>query len=171
MITKKMEKALNAQINKEFYSAYLYLSMSAYCNKSNMPGCEHWFRMQYDEEVIHMTKMFDYLMQHGGEARLMQVDEPANDFGSILGAFEASLKHEQFVTKSINELLDVAVEERDHATQVFLQWFITEQVEEEANVKEIVDRLKMIGDNGAALMMIDDKLALRMPPAPAAAQA
>jgi ferritin len=171
MITKKMEKALNAQINKEFYSAYLYLAMSAYCNKSNMPGCEHWFRMQYDEEVIHMTKMFDYLMQHGGEARLMQIDEPSNDFGSILGAFEASLKHEQFVTKSINELLDVAVEERDHATQVFLQWFITEQVEEEANVKEIVDRLKMIGDNGAALMMIDDRLALRLPPAPAAAQA
>jgi ferritin len=165
MITKKMEEALNGQINKEFYSAYLYLAMSAYCNKSNMPGCEHWFRIQYDEEVIHMTKMFDYLMQHGGEARLMKIDEPPMDFGSVLNAFEASLKHEQFVTKSINELLDVAVEERDHATQVFLQWFITEQVEEEANVKEIVDRLTMIGDNGAALMMIDDKLGQRLPPA------
>ncbi|MGE4490490.1 MAG: ferritin, partial [Kiritimatiellales bacterium] len=125
----------------------------------------HWFRIQYDEEVIHMTKMFDYLMQHGGEARLMKIDEPPMDFGSVLKAFEASLKHEQFVTKSINELLDVAVEERDHATQVFLQWFITEQVEEEANVKEIVDRLTMIGDNGAALMMIDDKLGQRLPPA------
>lgn len=165
MVTKQMEKALNEQINKEFYSAYLYLSMSAYCNKLGMPGCEHWFRMQYDEEVIHMTKMFDYLMQHGGEARLMKIDEPPAEFNSILGAFEASLKHEQFVTKSINELLDVAVAEKDHATQVFLQWFITEQVEEEANVKEIVDRLKMIGENGAALMMIDDKLGLRMPPA------
>lgn len=171
MITKKMETALNGQINKEFYSAYLYLSMSAYCNKLGMPGCEHWFRIQYDEEVIHMTKMFDYVMQHGGEAHLMKIDEPPADFESILGAFAASLKHEQFVTKSINELLDVAVSERDHATQVFLQWFITEQVEEEANVKEIVDRLKMIGDNGAALMMIDDKLAQRMPPAPAAATA
>jgi len=166
-----MEKALNAQINKEFYSAYLYLAMSAYCNKNNMPGCEHWFRVQYDEEVIHMTKMFDYLMQHDGEAHLMQIAEPPTDFGSILGAFEAALKHEQFVTKSIGELLDVAVAEKDHATQVFLQWFITEQVEEEANAKEIIDRLKMIGDNGAALMMIDDKLGLRMPPAPATATA
>lgn len=165
MITKRMEKALNGQINKEFYSAYLYLSMSAYCNKNNMPGCEHWFRMQYDEEVAHMTKMFDYLMQHGGEAHLLKIDEPPAEFGSILSAFEASLKHEQFVTQSINELLNVAVEEKDHATQVFLQWFITEQVEEEANVKEIVDRLKMAGGNGAALMMIDDKLGQRMPPA------
>jgi ferritin len=171
MITKKMEKALNGQINKEFYSAYLYLSMSSSCNKLGMPGCEHWFRIQYDEEVIHMTKMFDYVMQHGGEAHLMQIDEPPENFSSALDAFEASLKHEQFVTKSINELLDVAVDERDHATQVFLQWFITEQVEEEANVKEIVDRLKMIGDNGAALMMIDDKLGQRPPPAPAAAKA
>lgn len=169
MITKKMEKALNAQINREFYSAYLYLAMSAYCNKINMHGCEHWFRMQYSEEVIHMTKMFDYIMQHGGEAHLMKIDEPPADFGSVLGAFEASLKHEQFITGSINGLLDVAVEEKDHATGVFLQWFITEQVEEEANVKEIVDRLKMIGDNGAAMMMIDEKLSQRAAPAPAAA--
>jgi len=169
MITKTVEKALNAQINKEFYSAYLYLAISAYCNKLNLPGCEHWFRMQYDEEVIHMTKMFDYLMQHGGEAHLLKIDEPPTEFGSVLGAFEASLKHEQFITSSINELLDVAVSEKDHATQVFLQWFITEQVEEEANVKEVVDRLKMIGNNGAALMMVDDKLAQRLPPAPAAA--
>jgi ferritin len=171
MITKKMEKALNGQINKEFYSAYLYLAMSAYCNKNNMRGCEHWFRMQYDEEVVHMTKMFDYLMQHGGEARLIKIDEPANEFTSLLGAFEASLKHEQFITKSINDLLDVAVEEKDHATQVFLQWFITEQVEEESNVKEIVQRLKMAGDNGAALMMIDDKLGQRQPSARGAVKA
>ncbi len=171
MITKRMEKAINSQINKEFYSAYLYLSMSAYCNKVNMPGSEHWFRIQYDEEIIHMTMMFDYIMQHGGEARLLKIDEPPADFGSVLGAFEASRKHERFVTESINELLNVAVEEKDHATQVFLQWFITEQVEEEANVKEIVERLKMAGDNGAALMMLDDKLSLRLPPAPAAAKA
>ena len=169
MITKRMEKAINDQINKEFYSAYLYLAMSAYCNKLGMTGCEHWFRIQYDEEVIHMTKMFDYIMHHGGEARLLKIDEPPADFGSILGAFEASQKHERFVTASINELLNVAGEEKDHATQVFLQWFVTEQVEEEANGKEIVDRLRMIGDNGAALMMIDDKLGLRPPPAPAPA--
>jgi len=169
MITKKMEKALNGQINKEFYSAYLYLAMSAYCNKLGLPGAEHWFRMQYDEEVLHMTKMFDYVMQHGGDAHLLQIDEPPREFGTILDVFEASLAHEQFVTKSINELLDVAVDEKDHASQVFLQWYTTEQVEEEANVDEIVQRLKLAGDNGGALMMIDDKLAQRLPPAPTSA--
>ncbi len=169
MITKTMEKALNGQINKEFYSAYLYLAMSAYCNKLGLPGAEHWFRMQYDEEVIHMTKMFDYVMQHGGNARLLQIDEPPHEFGSIIDVFESSLKHEQFVTKCINELLDVAVEEKDHASQVFLHWYITEQVEEESNVDEIVQRLKLAGGNGGALMMIDDKLARRMTPTPPAA--
>jgi len=168
MITKTLEKAINTQINKEFYSAYLYLSMSAYCNKINMHGAEHWFRIQYEEKVFHMTKMFDYLMQHGGEAHLMSVGEPPSEFGSVLGTFQESWKHEQFITQSINDLLDVAVTERDHATQVFLQWFITEQVEEEANVKEITDRLKMVGDNGAALMMIDDKLGQRVSTVPAA---
>ena len=166
MITKKMEQALNEQINREFYSAYLYLAMSAYCNKLNLPGAEHWFRMQYDEEVIHMTKMFDYVMQHGGEAHLMKVDEPPHEFGTILDVFEASLAHEQSVTKWINELLDVAVEEKDHATQVFLQWYISEQVEEESNVGDIVQRLTLAGDNGGALMMLDDKLYQRLPPAP-----
>lgn len=164
MITKRMEKALNGQINKEFYSAYLYLAMSAYCNKLGMPGAEHWFRMQYEEEVIHMTKMFDYVMQHGGEAHLMQVDEPPREFGTILETFAASLEHERFVTKSINELLDVAVEEKDHATQVFLQWYISEQVEEEANVGDIVDRLKLAGNSGGALMMLDDKFGQRAAP-------
>ncbi|QHI69724.1 ferritin [Tichowtungia aerotolerans] len=170
MITKRMEEALNEQINKEFYSAYLYLSMSAYCNRLGMPGAEHWFRMQYDEEIMHMSKMFDYVMQHGGNARLMQIDEPPNEFGTILEIFQASLAHEQFVTKSINELLDVAVEEKDHASQVFLQWYITEQVEEEANVEDIVNRLKLADENGGALMMIDDKLSQRLPPTPATAQ-
>lgn len=168
MITKKMETALNDQINKEFYSAYLYLSMSAYCNQLGLPGAEHWFRMQYDEEIAHMSKMFDYVMQHGGEAHLLQIDEPPREFGTLLNVFKESLAHEQFVTKRINALLDVAVEERDHASQVFLQWFITEQVEEESNVQEIVQRLSLAGDNGGALMMIDDKLAQRPAPAPLA---
>jgi ferritin len=166
MITKRMEEALNGQINKEFYSAYLYLAMSAYCNKLGMPGAEHWFRMQYDEEVIHMTKMFDYVMQHGGEARLMQIDEPPHEFGTVLETFKGSLEHERFITQSINELLDVAVEEKDHATQVFLQWYISEQVEEEANVEELVQRYQLAGDNGGALLMLDEKLAQRQPPVP-----
>ncbi len=168
MITKKMETVLNGQINKEFYSAYLYLAMSAYCNTLGLPGAEHWFRMQYDEEVLHMTKMFDYVMQHGGNAHLLQIDEPPKEFGTVLETFEASLAHEQFVTMSINEMLDVAVAEKDHATQAFLQWYITEQVEEESNVDEIIQRLKLAGDNGGALMMIDDKLASRLPPTPLA---
>jgi ferritin len=165
-----MEDALNEQINKEFYSAYLYLSMSAYCNRLGMPGAEHWFRLQYDEEFIHMSKMFDYVMQHGGNARLMQINEPPHEFGTVLDVFQASLEHERFVTRSINELLNVAVEEKDHASQVFLQWYITEQVEEESTVEDIVNRLKLAGDNGGALMMIDDKLSLRQSPAPASAQ-
>lgn len=165
MITKRMEDALNQQINKEFYSAYLYLSMSAYCNNLGMSGAEHWFRMQYDEEIVHMSKMFDYVMQHGGNAQLLQIAQPPHEFGTILDVFEASLDHERFVTRSINELLDVAVAEKDHASQVFLQWYITEQVEEEAIVEDIVNRLKLAGDNGGALMMIDDKLSQRQPPA------
>lgn len=170
MITKRMENELNKQINREFYSAYLYLSMSAYCNRINMPGAEHWFRIQYEEEEMHMTKMFDYVMQHGGEARLLQIDEPPADFNSLVEVFEASLEHEQVVTQSINELLNVAVEEKDHATQVFLQWYITEQVEEEANVADLVHRFKMAGDNSGALMMIDDKLGQRPSPAPLPAE-
>jgi ferritin len=161
-----MEEALNGQINKEFYSAYLYLAMSGYCNKINMPGAEHWFRIQYDEEIIHMTKMFNYVMQHGGNSHLMQIDEPPQDFGSLSEVFQSSLDHERFITKSINELLDIAVEEKDHATQAFLQWYITEQIEEESNVNDILSRLKLAGDNGGALMMMDEKLAQRLPPTP-----
>ena len=161
MITKRMQKELNAQINKEFYSAYLYLAISAYCNKLGMPGCEHWFRIQYDEEVIHMTKMFDYVMQHGGEARLLKIDEPPADFGSVLGAFEASQKHERFVTESINELLNVAVEEKDHATQVFLQWFITEQIEEVSSVAQIVHKFNLLSDNKTSLFLLDRELGMR----------
>ena len=166
MITKRMEDALNEQINKEFYSAYLYLAMSAYCNNLGLPGGEHWFRMQYDEEVIHMTKMFDYVMQHGGNAHLLHIDEPPREFGSFLEVFEYSLKHEQIVTTSINALLDVAVAEKDHASQTFLQWYITEQVEEESSIMDIVSRLKLADGHGGALMMIDDKLFQRLPPAP-----
>ncbi len=166
MITKKMEDALNGQINKEFYSAYLYLAMSAYCNRIGMPGAEHWFRMQYDEEVLHMTKMFDYVMQHGGKAHLMQIDEPPHEFGTILDVYEASLAHEKSVTGWINELLDTAVSVKDHATQAFLQWYIAEQAEEESTVGDIVSRLNLAGENGGALMMIDDKLSQRLPPAP-----
>lgn len=169
MITKRMEQALNEQINKEFYSAYLYLAMAAYCNKTGLPGAEHWFRIQYSEEIIHMTKMFDYVMQHGGEARLMQIAEPPHEFGSFLEIFQTGLKHEQFVTQSINNVLNIAVEEKDHATQIFMQWFVTEQVEEEANSTDIINRLKLARDNGGALLMIDEKLSQRLPPAPAAA--
>lgn len=170
MVTKRMEEALNQQINREFYSAYLYLSMSASCNALGMSGAEHWFRMQYDEEILHMSKMFDWLMQHGGQAKLTQIAQPLSDFTSLVAIFEESLSHEQSVTASINDLLDIAVEERDHATQVFLQWFITEQVEEEATVQDIVHKLRMAGENGAALMMIDDKLGGRPTPNPPAAE-
>lgn len=111
-----------------------------------------------------MAKLFDYVMQHGGEVRLKGIDDPPAEFGSILAAFEAAFEHEQFVTRSIDGLMETAATEKDHATQVFLQWFVSEQVEEEATVQEIVDRFKMAGDNGAALMMLDEKMMQRAAP-------
>jgi len=168
MISEKMQNALNEQINKEFYSAYLYLAMSAYCNAKGLPGFSNWMRHQYEEEILHVTKMYDYVLDQGGQIHLRQIDEPAREFGSPLEVFEKTLEHEQFVTGCINELMGLAVDERDFATQTFLQWYVTEQVEEEANVNDILAPLRMVGGEGGGLMMIDQQLAKRLAPAPLA---
>ncbi len=168
MISKKMQDALNEQVNKEFYSAYLYLSMSAYCNEQGLPGFSNWMRHQYEEEFLHVTKMYDYILNQGGSVHLKQIDEPPCEFGSPLEVFEATLEHEQFVTKCINELMGLAVDERDFATQTFLQWYVTEQVEEEANVNDILAPLRLVGKEGGGLMMIDQQLGKRVSPAPLA---
>jgi ferritin len=167
MISDKMESELNEQVNKEFYSAYLYLAMSAYCTTQGLPGFAHWMRLQYEEENMHVTKMYDYILDQGGEVHLKAIEEPPTDFGTPLDIFEKTLEHEQFITKSINNLMTIAVEEHDYATQAFLQWYVTEQVEEEANVQDVLNPLRMVGNDKGGLMMIDQKLGGR----PAAATA
>jgi ferritin len=166
MISDKMQAALNEQVNKEFYSAYLYLAMSAYCNTIGLPGFSNWMRQQYEEEILHVTKMYDYILDQGGEIHLLKVEEPPRKYGTPVEIFETTLEHEQFVTKSINSLMTLAIEEQDYATQTFLQWYVTEQVEEEANVNDILAPLRMVGDEKGGLMMIDQQLSKRMPPAP-----
>lgn len=166
MISKKMQDALNEQVNKEFYSAYMYLAMSAYTNGIGLPGFSHWFRMQYEEEIMHVTKMYDYIMDQGGTVQLKAIEQPEQEYGTPLEVFEETLKHEQYVTSLIHGLMDLAVEERDYATQTFLQWYVTEQVEEESNVNDILSPLRMVGEDKGGLMMIDQQLLNRLAPTP-----
>lgn len=165
MISKKMETALNEQVNKEFYSAYLYLAMSAYSNTIGLPGFAQWMRFQYQEEILHVTKMYDYILNQGGQVHLKAIEEPAKEYGTPLEIFENTLAHEQFITRSIHTLMGLAVDERDYATQAFLQWYVTEQVEEESNVNDILAPLRMVGNDKSGLMMIDRQLAARQAPA------
>ena len=163
-----MVKALNEQVNNELYSAYLYLSMSAHSTFVGLKGFANWFMVQYQEEMVHVMKIYDYINDQGGQVKLMAVAEPPAEFGSPLDMFEKTLKHERFITKCINDLVDLAAKEKDHATNIFLQWFVTEQIEEEANDNDIISKLKLVGKEGNGLFMIDKELATRVftPPAP-----
>ena len=164
MISNKIEDALNEQVNKEFYSAYLYLAMSAYCNTIGLPGFAQWMRNQYEEEILHVTKMYDYILDQGGKVNLKLIEQPPQEYGTPLEIFEKTLEHEQFVTGCIHNLMGIAIDERDYATQTFLQWYVTEQVEEESNVNDVVAPLRMVGEDKGGLMMIDQQLALRKAP-------
>jgi len=166
MLTDKMQDALNKQINAELYSAYLYLGISAFFEDLNLKGFAHWMRIQYQEETIHAMKLFDYIHERDGEVMLEQIDKPEVEIDSPLAAFELTLEHEKKVTGMINNLVDVAIAESDHATQNFLQWFVSEQVEEEASANDVVQQLKLLGDNTAGLFMLDRDMAAR--PAPGA---
>jgi len=161
MISKKMEQALNKQLNNEFFSAYLYLAMSAWSENRGLKGFANWFYVQYQEENFHAMKFYTYLLDQGAEVDLLKIEKPETNFSSPLEAFEKTLEHEQFITKSIYELVDLAVSEKDHATNAFLQWFISEQVEEEASVNEIIDNLKLIDNQGNGIFMIDKELGTR----------
>lgn len=161
MIGKKMADAINGQINKELYSAYLYLSIAAWSQGQGLKGFSNWFAAQAREELGHAMKFYHYLGEQGATIRLAAIDAPTATFASPTAAFEATLKHEQFITQSIHKLMDQAIAEKDHATQIVLQWFVTEQVEEEARVAEIVDKLKMIGGDARGLFMVDRELAAR----------
>lgn len=167
MIDKKMEQAINDQINAELYSAYLYLSMAAHFEDVGLSGMASWMKIQAQEEVFHAMKFFDFVNERGGRVKLTAIDEPKFDWSSPLEVFSAGYKHEQYVTGRINDLVDIAEELKDRATFNFLQWYVEEQVEEEATADEIVNKLKLIGDNTSALFMLDKELGARVftPPA------
>lgn len=162
MLKDKMEKALNEQINKELYSSYLYLSMSAYAQSVGLPGVANWMKMQAQEEVTHANKFFDYVHERNGKVTLMPIDGVDTEFGSVIELFERVLEHEEYVSSLVNNLVDISIELSDHASRSFLMWFVDEQVEEEANVQEIIDNLKMVEGKGQGLFMIERELAARV---------
>jgi len=162
MLKKSVEVAINQQINAEFHSAYLYLSMSSYCQSIGMAGCANWMKIQYQEELAHATHFFDYVLERGGRVILTPIAEVEVDFKSVVHIFEETLMHEIKVTGLINNLMDTAIRESDHATKSFLQWFVDEQVEEEANVEQILNNLKLINGEGQGLLMMDREMQARV---------
>jgi ferritin len=161
MISKVMQDAINEQINKELYSSYIYLSMAAYFEAESLPGFGNWLRIQAVEENEHAMKLYDYLLERGGKVELKAIAAPKADWGSALEAVEQVLEHEQFVTKSIHDLYELAVKEKDYPTQVMLHWFIEEQVEEEASATAILDSMKRIESHQTAILMLDHRLSKR----------
>lgn len=161
MINEKMEKAFNDQINKELYSEYLYLSMKAYFERLNLKGFVNWFNVQVQEEHAHAMGMFDYVHERGGEVELEAIEKPETKWESPLACFQQVLSHEEFVTSRINALMDVADEVKDRAALSFLNWYLKEQVEEEASVGDVLATLRLIGDDKKALLMLDKDLAAR----------
>ncbi len=168
MISQKIQDAFNEQVNAEIYSSYLYLSMAAYFESINLNGFASWMRVQAQEELVHGMKFFDFICERGGTVALKPIAGPPTRWESPLVAFQEAYKHEQKVTSLINDLVDLSLNEKDHASNAFLQWFVTEQVEEEASVDKVVQRLKLAGDQGGGLFMIDKELETRVftyPPA------
>ncbi len=161
MISSKLEDAINKQINAEIYSAYLYQSMAAYFEAKSLEGFANWMDVQAEEELTHARKFYDYLNERGGRVILASIDAPDVEWEAPIEAFKEAYAHEQKVTAMINDLVDLAIEENDHATRSFLQWFVDEQVEEEASVEEIIDKMDMIGDSGNGLYMFDNKIGER----------
>ena len=170
MIGEKMQDAMNDQIAAEFYSAHLYLSMSAYLESIDLPGFANWMRVQYQEETTHGEKIFDHIIERDGRAVVRTFEEVPAEWNSVLEIFEEAYKHEQKVTSLINNLVNIALEEKDHASYNFLQWFVNEQVEEEASVKAIVQQLRLIGESKSGLFMVDRELGARTFAPPAAGE-
>ncbi len=167
MLSKKLEQEFNKQINAEFYSAYLYLSMSAYLSSINLNGFANWMEVQYQEEMSHAQKFYNYVIERGAKIELMAIEKPQTEWKGILDVIEHVLKHEQHVTALINNLMKIAHEENDYAAISFLQWYVDEQVEEEASVDEVLQQLKLIDGKGSALFMLDREAKARVftPPA------
>ena len=162
MISKNMAESLNKHANIELYSAHLYLSMSSFANTIGLKGASNWFMVQYREEMLHFMKFYNYLVDQGENIRLDAGEAVPNSYETLLEMMEKTLAHEQFITKCINELYEQAVQDKDHATQIFLQWFVTEQIEEENNDRDLIAKLKLVGDNGHGILMIDGEMAQRV---------
>jgi len=162
MLNKKMEDAINEQIKWELYSGYLYLSMSAWFAAEGLPGFAHWMRLQGQEELTHALKFYDYVLERGGRVALMSIDQPEKDWKTPLAVLEHTQTHEQHVTARINDLMTTAQKEKDHAAVIFLQWFVSEQVEEEDSVAEVLSKLKLVSKDGAGMYMLDKEMALRV---------
>lgn len=161
---QKMEKEINAQINREIFSSYLYLSMAAYFESKSLNGFAQWMRVQTMEEMMHAMKFYTFILDRGGVIVLEAIDKPESDFKSIQAVFEKTLAHEKFVTKNINNLYSIAQKQNDNASLIFLEWFVTEQVEEEKNALEILAKLKHVGERGEGILMLDKELGARPMP-------
>ncbi len=170
-ISTKIQDALNSQINAEMYSAYIYLAMSAYFESLDLPGHANWMRVQAQEEGLHVDKLFDYVAERGGRVILEAIDKPPSEWESPLAAFEAALAHECEITKRIDDMVGLALEQRDRASESFLRWYVDEQVEEEASVDRVIKMLRMSQGHPTAMLMIDRELAARVLVPPAAAGA
>ncbi len=167
MKSKKLQETMNNQIQAELYSAYLYLAMSIDCQSKNLKGFANWLNVQYQEETMHAMKLLAYMQERGAQVELQAIQAPPSKFGTPVEIFEQVLKHELHVTELIHNLYAVAIEEKDYAAQMFLQWYVNEQVEEEASASEVLEKLKMVEGNNGALFFIDQELAARTytPPA------
>lgn len=161
MRSTKVEEALNKQINEELFSAYYYLAMAAESDRLGLPGFSNWFKMQYNEELAHADRFFNYILERDGQVSLDAIGRPEVGDETALSLFEKALGHEQHITQCIFNLKDLARSESDHATDVFLEWFVNEQVEEEASTRAVIDQLKMVDGNPNGLFMIDRELAGR----------
>lgn len=166
MLSNKMEEALNEQMNREMYSAYLYMSMSSYASNIGLKGFANWFMVQYHEEMLHAMKFYEFINLRGGRARLKSIAEPPSEFATPLDMFSKTLEHELFITNSINERMDLAVAEKDHASQIFLQWYVTEQLEEENNDREIIAQLNIIKNDPQGILLLDKDLGMRITTVP-----
>jgi len=162
MISKKMQDALNEQVNAELYSAYLYLAMEAYFESLNLAGFANWMRIQTQEEALHAMKIYDFVNERGGKVSLKAIAQPPSEWDSPLAVFEAVYKHEQKVTGLINKLVNLAVQEKDHATNSFLQWFVNKQVEEEASANGVLQKLKLVDKTPGGIFMLDSELGQRV---------
>ncbi len=163
MLSEAMQTAMNDQINREYFSSYLYSAMANWFESGNLPGCAKWMRMQADEERGHAEKFVQFLHDKGARVQLQAIDAPQNEWATPLAAFEEAYKHEQHISAEINKLSSLAIDEQDHASRVFLEWFVTEQVEEEASVDAVVQRVRLVQDAPGGMFLIDQELASRSP--------